>query len=341
MINFAKKVNKTRYYDPMKNFELNEVNSEKRYDPLTGKMVRIFPFRKIGFPRHDWMPFVEESKKRFCPFCPEVIEKTTPRFPEDLVPEGRLRVGESIVVPNLHPFETHTGVVVMTPRHYLSMEDITTSVMADSIGAAMQYLKLVAAKDPENARFSSVNWNYMPYAGGSLIHPHMQVLAGSEPSNLDGEMIASASAYFKNHGRIYWQDLVEAEKKQGQRYIGSTGEIEWLATFAPLAMADITAVIPNCSTIDGFTTGHMKDLTLGFKHIISYYDSVNLPAFNMALYFAGSDQQGFCCTARFVGRYTLFPLVGSDVSHMQMLHHDPWTLHLPEELAKEAGKYFL
>jgi len=95
VINFLKKVNKTRFHNPMKNFELDEVASEKRYDPLTGKMVRIFPFRQIGFPRHDWIPFVEESKKRFCPFCPEVIEKTTPRFPEDLVPEGKVRVGES------------------------------------------------------------------------------------------------------------------------------------------------------------------------------------------------------------------------------------------------------
>jgi len=221
------------------------------------------------------------------------------------------------------------------------MEDISPSVMSDSIKAAIQYLKLIAGKDPENARFASVNWNYMPYAGGSLIHPHLQVLAGSEPCNLDGEMMDSASAYFKNHGSIYWHDLVEEEKDQGQRYIGATGEIEWLATFAPLAMADITAVIPNCSTIYGFTDDNLKDLTLGFKRIISYYDSVNLPAFNMALYFAGNDQRGFCCTARFVGRYTLFPLVGSDVSNMQMLHHDPWTLHLPEILAKEAGKYFL
>lgn len=340
MINFLKKVNKTRYHDPTKNFELNEVDSEKRYDPLTGKMVRIFPFRKIGFPRHDWTPFVEESRKRFCPFCPEVIEKTTPRFPEDLMPGGRLRVGDAVLVPNLHPFEVHTGVVVMTPVHYLSMSDITPRIMADSIRAGLQYLKIVADKDPLNARFSSVNWNYMPYAGGSLIHPHMQVFSGADPSCLDGEMVRSAAGYFNDHGSNYWHDLVEAEKRDGQRYLGSTGGIEWLATFAPLAMCDVTAVLLNCPTFRQVTEDHINQLTRGMKNIISYYDSVNIPAFNMAMYFAGDDDKGFCCTVKIVGRYTLFPLVGSDVSHMQMLHHDPWTLHLPEVMAEELKGFF-
>ncbi|MFZ5652092.1 MAG: hypothetical protein ACOY4I_14755 [Bacillota bacterium] len=340
MINFIKKVNKTRYYDPTKNFELNEVDSEKRYDPLTGKMVRIFPFRKIGFPKHDWTPFVEESRKRFCPFCPDVIEKTTPRFPEDLIPEGRLRVGDAVLVPNLHPFETHTGVVVMTSRHYLAMDDITPEIMACSIEAGLQYLKRIEDKDPENAGFSSVNWNYMPYAGGSLIHPHMQVIAGADPACLDGEMARCAAAYFDNHGSNYWHDLVEAEKKEGQRYIGSTGGIEWLATFAPLGMADVTAVLVNCRSFRDVSGERLVQLTRGLKNVISYYNSVNIPAFNMATYFAGNGEKGFCCTMRVVGRYTLFPLVGSDVSHMQMLHLDPWTLHLPEVMAEDLRNYF-
>lgn len=340
MINFLKKVNKTRYYDPTKNFELSEVDSEKRYDPLTGKMVRIFPFRKIGFPKHDWTPFVEESRKRFCPFCPEVIEKTTPRFPEELIAEGRLKVGEAVLVPNLHPFETHTGVVVMTQRHYLSMDDISPEIISDSIEAGLRYLSIIGEKDPENARFSSVNWNYMPYAGGSLIHPHMQVISGADPSCLDGEMARSAAVYFDSHGRNYWQDLVEAEKKEGLRYIGSTGGVQWLATFAPLGMGDVTAVIPDCPSFRDVTNEQLAQLTRGIKNVISYYSSVNIPAFNMAMYFAGKEDKGFTCTVRLVGRYTLFPLVGSDVSHMQMLHHDPWTLHLPELMAEGLKSFF-
>lgn len=339
MIDFRKVAGKTRYHDPTRNFELAEVNNEKRYDPLTGKMVRVFPFRKITFPRHDWTPFVEESRQRFCPFCPGIIDKAAPRFPADLIPEGRLQVGGSVLIPNLHPYETHSAVVVMTPEHYLSMQDINTAVMRDSIEVGLRYLRVVAEKDPVNARYSSINWNYMPYAGGSLIHPHLQVISGSDPCNLDGEVVASSAGYFEKHGRTYWDDLVEVEKG-GERDLGSTGRIHWLVSFAPLALGDVTAVIGGCSTIWDITADHVEELAGGLKKIICYYDTVNVPAFNMAMYFAGREDEGFCCTVRIVGRFTLFPLVGSDVSNMQMLHHDPWTLCLPEEMTPDLKNFF-
>ncbi|MFZ5634168.1 MAG: hypothetical protein ACOY40_15100 [Bacillota bacterium] len=339
MINFRKIVSKSRFYDPTKNFELNEVNSEKRYDPLTGEMVRLFPFRKVALPRHDWTPFVEESKQRFCPFCPGIIDKAAPRFTEDFIPEGRLKVGESVLLPNLNPYETHSAVVVMTPQHYLSMQDISTAVMRDSMQVGLNYLKVVAEKDPANSRYCSINWNYMPYAGGSLIHPHLQVISGPEPCNLDRNMVNSAAAYFEKNGSIYWHDLVEAEKP-GERYLGNTGQIDWLAAFAPLALGDVMAVVRGCSTINDITAEHLEELALGFQKVIKYYDSINLPAFNMALYFAGREDKGFCCTARMIGRFTLFPLVGSDISNMQTLHHDFWTLYLPEDMAGELKEYF-
>lgn len=339
MINFKKVVSKSRFYDPTKNFELNDVPSEKRYDPLTGELVRLFPFRKSALPRHDWTPFVEESRKRFCPFCPGVIEKAAPRFTEEFIPEGRLSVGDAVLLPNLNPYETHSAVVVMTPEHYLSMQDISTAVIRDSLAVSLDYLKVVAEKDPENARYSSINWNYMPYSGGSLIHPHMQVISGAEPCNLDRAMIMSGADYYDRYGSIYWHDLVDAEKP-GERYLGATGRIDWLAAFAPLSPGDVIGVLKGCSTIDDITEGHLEDLALGMQKVIRYYDTVNLPAFNMALYFAGREDRGFCCTARMIGRFTLFPLVGSDVSNMQMLHHDFWTFFLPEDMAVSVKEFF-
>jgi galactose-1-phosphate uridylyltransferase len=339
MINFRKVVSRTRFLDPAKDFDVRVVNSEKRYDPLTGKLVRVFPFRKISLPRHDWTPFVEESRQRFCPFCPGILENKTPRFTEDFIPGGKMQVGESTLVPNLHPYETHSAVVVMSSQHYISMRDMTEEIIADSMEAGLRYLKVIAGKDPDNARYSSINWNYMPYAGGSLIHPHIQVISGSEPCNLDREMVDAAAGYFDKNNRIFWDDLVEAEKG-GERHLGDNGMIDWLATFAPLAMGDVTAVIRGCSTISDITIEHFKELAKGLVKVIRYYDAVNIPSFNMALYFAGREDRGFCSTARIIGRYTLFPVAGTDVSHMQMLHQDPWTLHLPEEMAKDLKQYF-
>lgn len=332
-------VNKTIYHDPLKNFELNEATCETRYDPLTGQLVRIFPFRKISFPHHDWTPYVEESKKRFCPFCPGILEKSTPRYPDQFLPGGRLKVGGAVLVPNLHPYELHTAVVVMTPQHYVPMQDISLEMMQDSFTAGIEFLQLAREKDPQGARYSSVNWNYMPYAGGSLIHPHLQVLAGVEPSTYDGQMVTGANEYLKNNGSNFWDDLLELEKN-GERYIGSTGAIEWLATFAPRALVDVTAVFPGGITPEDITAGWLQDFLKGFKKIINYYHSVNISAFNAALYFATREDSGFRTHARIVGRFTIFPVVGSDVSHLQVLHNDPWTLHMPETLAGDLKEFF-
>jgi len=339
VIDFKRTVFKTSFHDPTRNFEVNEVSGEKRCDPLTGMLVRLFSFRKMTFPRHDWTPFVEESRQRFCPFCPGVLEKATPRFTEDFIPGGKLQVGGAVVIPNLNPYETHSAVVVMSPEHYLSMQDLTPAVIRDSLEVGLEYLRAVAEKDPENARYSSINWNYMPYAGGSLIHPHLQVVSGAEPCNLDRSMLEAAARYDRENHRSYWEDLIGAERG-GERDLGSSGKVHWLASFAPLALGDVTAVIPGCATIRDVGGELLGELAAGFKKVISYYDSINAPAFNMALYFAGPEDRGFRCTARLVARYTLFPLVGSDVSNMQMLHHDPWSLFTPEYLAADLRPFF-
>ena len=243
-VELRRKVNETIYHDPTKDFTLQKATSEIRYDPLTGQLVRIFPFRKIMFERFDWTPYVEESRQRFCPFCPGIIEKATPRFPDSFTPGGRLQVGQAVVVPNLHPYELHTGVVIMTPTHYVSMDELTEEFMFDSFKAGVSYLLRCVEVDPAGAVYSSVNWNYMPYAGGSLIHPHLQVLAGPEPSNYDAMMLAGLKSYTRATGNIFWADLLATEQSLGQRYLGQVGNSHWLATFAPRALIDITAVFP-------------------------------------------------------------------------------------------------
>ncbi|GBF34958.1 hypothetical protein DCCM_4078 [Desulfocucumis palustris] len=338
-VNLKRVVNKTLYHDPMNNFELREADSETRFDPLTGQLVRIFPFRKIGFPRFDWTPYVEESRKRFCPFCPDSLEAATPRYPDDFIPGGRLKVGEAVLVPNLHPYEKHTAVVVMTPRHYVPMREITVKLMLDSFNAGLEFLKIAAEKDPGGTGYCSINWNYMPYAGGSLIHPHLQVISGPEPSSYDGQMITAANEYKENNGANFWDDLVKIER-EGERYIGKTGAADWLATFAPRALVDVTGVLPGGVSPEDLSQSALENVLEGFKKVVDYYDSVNVPAFNAVLYFAPRAEEGFRIHARIVGRYTIFPVVGSDVSHLQVLHNDPWTLHMPESLAGDLKTRF-
>lgn len=337
---FSRTKNESVYLDPRSNFEPRTVHSEIRRDPLTGQVSRIFPFRKLILHRHDWTPFVEESKQKFCPFCPEVMDKVTPMFPPAITDQGRIKVGNAVAIPNLNPYEKHAAVVIMSQRHYIPMPEIDVQLMVDSFRAGLTYLQKAAAADPDGARYGSINWNYMPYAGGSLIHPHLQVLAGAEPCTYDRNLITASARYARTNGSNYWTDLVETEKSRGDRYIGKTGRAHWLCAFAPRHVGDILGIVPGKKTIDDLTDQDLADLAAGLKMVIDYYDRCNIVSFNAALYFARAEDEGFTAHARIVGRFTIFPLVGSDITHMQVLHDDPWTVILPEVMAEDikAGR---
>lgn len=337
---FNKTINESTFLDPGNNFQPKTISTEIRHDPLTGQISRIFPLRKFMLHRHDWTPFVEKSKQKFCPFCPEVLEKVTPKFPENIAPEGRIIVGEAVAIPNLNPYEKHASVVVMSPRHYISMEEIDIQLMVESIQAGLEYLKRTTAVDPEGAKFASINWNYMPYAGGSLIHPHLQVLAGAQPCTYDKKLIDASVEYYKKNNSNYWLDLVDAEIKNGERYLGKTGSMHWISTFAPRHVGDITGIMPAKLTIDDLNENDLVDIATGFKKIIDYYNQCNIVSFNAALYFARREDIGFTFQTRIVGRFTIFPLVGSDITHMQILHDDPWTVLLPEVLTSDLKDDF-
>lgn len=339
-IKFLKTLNESSFLDPMNNFAPKTVASEIRYDPLTGQISRIFPFRKFTLHRHDWTPFVEESKQRFCPFCPGILEKATPKFPVDIAPEGRIRIDDATVIPNLNPYEKYASLVVMSSRHYIPMEEIDPNLIVNSFRAGLDYLQRVNTIDPEEARYVSVNWNYMPYAGGSLIHPHLQVLAGKEPCNFDKQLIMASDNYFTEHRSNYWTDLINSEIKNGDRYIGQTGQVHWLCAFAPRHIGDVMGILPGKQTIGDLTNDDLSDLATGLCKVIRYYNQNNFASFNAALHFAGTENKGFAIHARIVGRFTIFPLVGSDISHMQIMHDDPWTVLLPEAIAQELKPVF-
>jgi galactose-1-phosphate uridylyltransferase len=339
-IKFEKKINESTFLDPGNNFQPKTIKIEIRFDPLTGQISRIFPLRQLILHRHDWTPYVEESKQKFCPFCPAVLEKVTPKFPEDIAPEGRIKVGDAVTVPNINPYEKYASVVVMSSRHYIPMEEIETTLMVDSFQAGLEYLRRAAAVDPAGASYASINWNYMPYAGGSLIHPHLQVLAGSQPSTYDNRLIKASVNYFKQHKSNYWEDLVDKEINNGKRYIGKTGNAHWLSVFAPRHVGDVIGIILGKQTIDDLSGQDLADFASGFKKVIDYYNRCNIVSFNAALYFAHREDIGFTVHARIVGRFTIFPLVGSDITHMQILHDDPWTVVLPEIIAGDLKNDF-
>lgn len=337
-IEFKKEIVITHIHNPKEGFKLTPVNCEIRYDPLTGQLSRIFPSKKLNFFDPLLGKMAQDSKSG-CPFCPENMEMATPRFPEYLIPTGRLTEGNAWVIPNLSAYESYNGVVIMSPEHYTGMEKISAPMLSQSLGASLKFLRTIGRKDPGTARYGSVNWNYMPCAGGSLVHPHLQVITGRNPSNYVHSIVSSGNEYHEKNRSVFWSDLVEAEA-EGERYLGRTGGIVWISTFAPRGLADVTAIIPDKRTPSDFNERDIMNLVSGLLKVIGYYHQAGIPGFNMALYLAREEDQGFWATLRTIGRFTTDPLAGSDVSYMQTLLGDPWSFHLPEETARELKGRF-
>ena len=103
---FASEKRLARLHSPLKKFRIDEQVVEHRRDPLTGRRNIVLKGRRGYVKRYlqtDEASLLQTAQqtRKGCPFCPEKAEKSTPRFPAGLVPEGMIRVGEARTFPSL------------------------------------------------------------------------------------------------------------------------------------------------------------------------------------------------------------------------------------------------
>jgi len=339
MLQFTKYIYYAEYLDPANQFQATKIPFEIRYDPLTGRSTRIFPIRKFKLPAYNWKSVVQKSRNNFCPFCPDTLKKATPRFPEKFVPGGRLKTGEATVVPNLFPYELYTGIVIISQKHYIPLIDFSVSLLVDGFKASLNFIKRARKFDPENIVFTSINWNYMPPAGASIVHPHLQTLAGPRPSNRQQLLYNASREYLNRYKSVFWHDLVKHEKKDGKRYLAQTGNLHWLTAFAPRSVVDVIVVFEKCTTIDDIDEQVLKDFARGLLGFFKYIYSIDVPSFNLSIFPSLRSIPGYWINARIVGRFNLPPLEGSEINYLQMLHDNHWAVRAPEDVAFELRPY--
>ncbi|MBF0529879.1 MAG: hypothetical protein HQK55_11540, partial [Deltaproteobacteria bacterium] len=208
--------------NPGNNMAPKTIPSEIRLDPLTGRTARICHFMRLKWPKPDFDRLIAGTEAT-CPFCEDKVQKVTPCFPPDLLPEGRLISGDQVLFPNLAPYDAISAVETLGGRHFLPMTDITPERLTAGLSLAMTFFRRIKELNHPEAVYFLVNWNYMPPSGSSLIHPHLQVFCTSSPLNLMREELTAAKNYFDRHGLNYWDDLVRVEKENGRRFLGTIG----------------------------------------------------------------------------------------------------------------------
>ena len=285
---------------------------EVRVDPLTGYTSRILPNRGLMPPNDfDLEAFGRENQPR-CPFCPERIERLTPKLPPAIDPDGRITHGEAVLFPNLHAYSSHSCVSVYSPRlHYLPLEQITDRLMADNLRTQVTYDKAVMAADAES-RWASINANHMLPSGSSLFHPHLQGIVDSEPTTMQRLLAAVPATRFEAYLR--------AERRAGERLLGNTGRVEWLVSFAPIAPAELRAFVEGVASPAELEDDLIEELAHGLSLALNAYADMGFQSFNLAMYGAPPGTAGYPLNLRIACRSNLKPFYRSDSTLLERLH---------------------
>jgi UDPglucose--hexose-1-phosphate uridylyltransferase len=305
---------------------------EVRVDPLTGYTSRILPNRGLMPPNDfDLEAFAGESQPK-CPFCPERIERLTPRLPPAIHPDGRITQGEAVLFPNLHAYSSHSSVSVYSPRlHYLPLDQLTDRLMADNLTTQVAYGKAVMAADPDS-RWASINANHMLPSGSSLFHPHLQGIVDAEPTTMQRLLAAAPAARFEAYLRT--------ERRAGERLLGNTGRVEWLVSFAPIAPAELRAFVEGVASPAELSGDLIEELAHGVSLALNAYAEMGFQSFNLAMYGAPPGSAGYPLNLRIACRSNLKPYYRSDSTLLERLHWEGAIDLPPEAIAERIRERF-
>jgi hypothetical protein len=119
------------------------------------------------------------------------------------VPGGRLERGAAVVFPNLFPYDDVSGIAVLCGEHFHPMDAMPERLVVDGLTAARDLTRLVAPRFAGRDASGIVTWTYMPPAGGTQVHPHMQVVVTTTAGNAVGRMLAASDAAAARTGRAF------------------------------------------------------------------------------------------------------------------------------------------
>jgi UDPglucose--hexose-1-phosphate uridylyltransferase len=286
-----------------------------REEHLTGLKCRISPDRlKRQIDQKLFLP----SNAEGCPFCHDAIFSVTPTFPDG----RRIIRGESVTFPNLFPFGEGHVVTVITREHTVAA--FSRQQIVDALLSQIDALRQADG-------YASINWNFLPSSGASLVHPHMQGLSDSCPSRIVDSYITANEQYRREQGRNYWEAVMEEEKSSDRYLFGD--EMLWSAHAVPVGEREVRGILP-ISTLDEMEN-YVDLVAQGILEIISLYRELGTHAFNMSIFFdKNGNDHGLRAFCSMISRINPNPSSTSDSAFMERLHLEPVIMTLPEDLGK-------
>jgi len=339
-VRFKKSIRESKLLDPTIGFTERVIKFEFRFDPLTRKRARIMDLKFKVPASPDLKELVDMSLRYPCPFCEANLEKMTPKFVPRLIPEGRVRLDGAVVLPNFMPYGQNNAVVIFSPDHFLGLTQFSEEILANGFLAAQSFFKKVYKKNAKNKYFS-INWNYMPPSGASLVHPHLHLMADRDPSDYHDLVLKRGKRFWKKFQVNYWADLIKEEKRFEERFLGETGAVSWLLYFAPKGMMfDIMSIFVNKLSLLEISSGEFHDFARGLQKIFLYLDKNNLISFNLTIFSGLKEKDYFWTHARITPRFVIPPMNTSDVNFTGLFHDESLSIIKPEDVCQEMKAFF-
>jgi galactose-1-phosphate uridylyltransferase len=335
-----------RFMNPLKEFAEDAQTIQIRKDPLLGDTSVFNPELKdkaqifFGSCDQELIEKLVEDTAKSCFFCGDAVEKSTPQFTADFSKEGRIRVGEALLFPNLFSLATYHPVIRLCDAHFLKLAEFTPPVIHDGFAAAQKFLNIAYEKDPRVA-YTAVTANYLFPAGASLVHPHLQMIVTPVPYSYLARMIDGCSDWQAANNSTYYTDLVEQEK-DGERFIGQTGNWHWLTPFSPLGNNEVMAIHKDHWDFNDLSEDDIMDLSIGISRILSYYETMGHLSYNYSLYSVRKEMGdgSFRCMLKIITRQNLYANYRNDDYFLQKLLQSELIITPPEELAEQLRDSF-
>jgi len=214
-------------------------------------------------------------------------------------------------------------------------------MIEDNFMAAQKYISAVNRCCSE-AVYPVWLWNHLPPSGASIIHPHSQVSVERAPVPELEVLLHKSKKYLREKGVEFWQELVEAERGIGERFIGENASIAIVATFSPRGNRDIQIVSKRVGNLADFDKQHTRDFADAVVRVLRGYKAMGMNSFNLVTYSAamGDNPEYFRFSARMISRPVFQPLYTNDSGPIERFYGLSVIEAMPEQVAAEMRKWF-
>jgi UDPglucose--hexose-1-phosphate uridylyltransferase len=227
--------------------------SEFRQDPISGRWAIVAESRAARPNEYPTRPAATPAEK--CPFCPGHESWTPPEVAADREP-GSLPDGPGWnvrAIPNKFPSLAADArlepggppseealrrpgwgrheVVVATPQHGLPLARLPNDQVERVLRVLRERLRALA-RDPAVAACVAFE-NSGPESGGTLFHPHLQVVALPDVPPRLGEEVDGLRRFSRDHGAACGYEWVQSDERvRRARWVAETPAFVAFSPFA-------------------------------------------------------------------------------------------------------------